>query len=131
MLNQESPPRLESTDLLLVLISVFWELLLLCRFLSFWNIFHHSLIQRRPLQNRTLFYRLQRFHRQQSAQIASFPSNMVNSCQKNKVPHRHLRSGSDTHRQGSQSHGSHPHSGFYFQGNRYSTKDLKQESEMI
>ena len=61
VLDRESPPKLESTDLLLVLISLFWELLLLCRFLSFWNIFHHSLIQRRPLQNRTLFYHLQRF----------------------------------------------------------------------
>lgn len=42
LLDHESPPRLESTDLPLVLIFLLWELLLLCCFLSFWNILQHS-----------------------------------------------------------------------------------------
>ena len=40
-----------------------------------------------------LFYRLQRFHRQQSAKIASFHSDMVSSWQKNRKPPRRPRSG--------------------------------------
>ena len=38
------------------------------------------------LQNRMLFYRLQRFHRQRSPKIASFHSDMVSSWQKNRIP---------------------------------------------
>ena len=56
------PPRLESTNLFLVLISLLWELLLLWCFFPLWNIFHHSLIHRCSLQNWMLFYRLQKFY---------------------------------------------------------------------
>lgn len=42
VLDLESPPKLESTDLLLVLISLLCELLLLWRFLTFRNILHHD-----------------------------------------------------------------------------------------
>lgn len=56
VLDRERPPRLESTDLLFVLISLLWELLLLCRFLPFRNIFHHCVIRRRCLRIQMLYF---------------------------------------------------------------------------
>lgn len=46
VLDLESPPKLESTDLLLVLISLLWLLLLLWRFLTLRNILHRILDNR-------------------------------------------------------------------------------------
>ena len=85
VLDHDSPPRLESTNLLLVLISLLWELLLLWCFLPLRNTFHHSLMHRCFLPNWMLFYRLQRLDRV-SAKVASFNSYTVNSWQKSKVP---------------------------------------------
>ena len=91
MLDRESPPRLESTDLLLVLISLLWELLLLVALFAFPKHLPPQLAPRAPCRSYSTVFKGSTDSSPQRS--LPFHSDTVSSLQKNRVPPRRPRSG--------------------------------------